>query len=66
MKQIGKTQPLNLPPKAPIMVLPNATLFPHALLPLIIFESRYQEMLSWSLEHHRMFCIALMKPGVWI
>jgi Lon protease-like protein len=21
-------------------------------------------MLAWSLEHHRMFCIALMKPGL--
>jgi len=55
---------LNLPPKAPIMVLPGATLFPHALLPLVIFEPRYREMLSWSLEHHRMFCVALMKRGL--
>ncbi len=46
------------------MVLPNATLFPHALLPLKIFERRYREMLSWTLEHHRMFCVALMKPGL--
>jgi Lon protease-like protein len=64
VKQIGKSQPLNVPPKAPIMVLPNATLFPHALLPLIIFEPRYREMLAWSLDHHRMFCVALMKPGL--
>lgn len=46
------------------MVLPNATLFPHALLPLFIFEPRYRKMLEWALEHHRMFCIALMKPGI--
>jgi len=46
------------------MVLPNATLFPHALLPLFIFELRYREMLTWALEHDRMFCLALMKPGV--
>src|ERR671913_75814 len=46
------------------MVLPNATLFPHALLPLTIFEPRYCEMLTWALEHHRMFCVALMKRGV--
>ena len=46
------------------MVLPGATLFPHALLPLYIFEPRYRKMLAWSLEHHRMICIALMKPGV--
>lgn len=55
---------INLPPQAPIVVLPNATLFPHALLPLFIFEPRYRKMLTWALEHHRMFCIALMKPGV--
>jgi Lon protease-like protein len=46
------------------MVLPNAVLFPHALLPLYIFELRYRAMLAWALEHERMFCVALMKPGV--
>lgn len=46
------------------MVLPGAQLFPHALLPLYIFEPRYRAMLSWSLEQDRMFCIASMKPGV--
>ncbi len=46
------------------MVLPNATLFPHSLLPLHIFEPRYRTMLEWCLERHRMFCIALMRPGV--
>lgn len=46
------------------MVLPNALLFPNALLPLYIFEHRYREMLVWCLERHRMFCVALMKPGV--
>ncbi|MDB6172428.1 MAG: hypothetical protein JWL59_1739 [Chthoniobacteraceae bacterium] len=46
------------------MVLPGATLFPKTLMPLRIFEPRYRQMLSFCLEHHRMFCIALMKPGV--
>ena len=46
------------------MVLPGASLFPHSLLPLYIFEPRYRAMLSWSLEEHRMFCVAPMKPGV--
>ena len=55
---------LNLPPHAPVMVLPQATLFPHTLLPLLIFEPRYRAMLAWTLEQHRMFCIALMKPGI--
>jgi len=46
------------------MVLPSAQLFPNALLPLYIFEPRYRAMLTWSLEHDRMFCIAQMKPGI--
>lgn len=46
------------------MVLPGAQLFPSALLPLYIFEPRYRQMLSWSLEKDRMFCIAPMKPGI--
>ena len=46
------------------MVLPGTHLFPHALLPLFIFEPRYREMLTWSLQQDRMFCIAPMKPGI--
>ena len=57
-------QKLNLPTHAPVMVLPNATLFPHSLLPLHIFEPRYRAMLAWCLERHRMFCVALMKPAI--
>jgi Lon protease-like protein len=57
-------QKLNLPAHAPVMVLPGAHLFPNALLPLYIFEPRYREMLAWSLERHRMFCIAPMRHGI--
>ena len=63
MKTIGN-QRLNLPGRAPVMVLPETTLFPNASMPLFIFEPRYRAMLAWALEQHRMFCIALMKPGV--
>ena len=41
------------------MSLPNAILFPQALLPLFIFEPRYREMLRTSLEDQRMFAVAL-------
>ena len=44
------------------MPLPGALLFPHALLPLYIFEPRYRQMLKHALVHHRMFCVALIKP----
>lgn len=47
----------------PVMTLPNATLFPQALLPLYIFESRYRQMLAESLESNRMFAVAMQKPG---
>src|SRR6266705_6006546 len=51
-----------LPEQVPIMPLPGALLFPHALLPLYIFEPRYRQMLKHALGHHRMFCVALLKP----
>lgn len=45
------------------MPLPGAVLFPHALLPLYIFEPRFREMLDYALNHHRMFCVTLIKPS---
>lgn len=45
------------------MTLPNATLFPQALLPLYIFEKRYRQMLADALHSHRMFAVAMQKPG---
>ena len=45
------------------MPLPSAVLFPHALLPLYIFEPRYREMLEHALNQHRMFCVTLVKPS---
>jgi ATP-dependent Lon protease len=45
------------------MTLPHATLFPQAMLPLYIFEPRYRRMLADSLASHRMFVIAMQRPG---
>ena len=45
------------------MTLPNATLFPQALLPLYIFEPRYRQMLADALDSNRMFSVAMQKPG---
>lgn len=55
---------ITLPRTAPVMVLPNALLFPNSLLPLFIFEPRYRAMLQWVLQEERVFCIAQTKPGV--
>jgi Lon protease-like protein len=46
-----------------VMTLPNATLFPQALMRLHIFEPRYRQMLEEVLHSHRMFIIAMRKPG---
>ena len=54
---------VTLPEQLPVMPLPGAVLFPHALLPLYIFEPRYRKMLDYALQHHRMFCVTLIKPS---
>jgi Lon protease-like protein len=54
---------MKLPSEVPVMTLPNATLFPQALLPLYIFEPRYRKMLADSLNTDRMFSVAMQKPG---
>jgi len=51
-----------LPEKVPVMPLPGVLLFPHALLPLYIFEPRYRAMLEHALKQNRMFAVALLKP----
>lgn len=53
-----------LPGEVPVFPLPGALLFPHALLPLYIFEMRYRAMLRHALDDHRMFCVTLLKRGL--
>jgi len=54
---------MKLPREVPVMTLPNATLFPQALLPLYIFEPRYRQMLADALHSHRMMSVAMQRPG---
>ena len=54
---------MKLPREVPVMTLPNATLFPQALLPLYIFEPRYRQMLAEALHSTRMFSVAMQRPG---
>jgi Lon protease-like protein len=54
---------MEIPDQAPVMTLPNATLFPQALMRLHIFEPRYRQMLEEVLHSRRMFVIAMRKPG---
>jgi ATP-dependent Lon protease len=53
---------MKLPREVPVMTLPNATLFPTALLPLYIFEPRYRQMLADALHSNRMLSVAMQRP----
>jgi ATP-dependent Lon protease len=53
-----------LPTHIAVMTLPNATLFPQAMMPLHIFEPRYRQMLADALEGPRMFCVAMQRQDV--
>jgi Lon protease-like protein len=47
----------------PIFPLPDVVLFPHTLLPLHIFESRYRQMVRDCLAGDRRLAMALLRPG---
>jgi ATP-dependent Lon protease len=47
----------------PIFPLPEAVLFPHAVLPLHIFEPRYRKMTVDALASDRLIAIAFVEPG---
>ncbi len=51
-----------VPDEIPVMTLPNLAFFPQALLPLHIFEARYQEMLRDVLATNRLFAVAGLNP----
>ncbi|HTH47925.1 MAG TPA: LON peptidase substrate-binding domain-containing protein [Candidatus Limnocylindria bacterium] len=55
---------MEIPDRTGVMILGGCNLFPQALFPLFIFEPRYRTMLADSLDSHRMFCLAMQKPGV--
>lgn len=52
-----------IPEEIGVIVLPGTVLFPHALLPLFIFESRYRLMLERALESGRVFAVGTSRPG---
>ena len=54
---------MEIPDRAGVMILGESNLFPQAIFPLFIFEPRYRILLAESLESHRMFCLAMQKPG---
>jgi Lon protease-like protein len=46
-----------------IFPLPEVALFPHALLPLHVFEPRYREMVRDCLAGDRKMAVAALEPG---
>ena len=54
---------IDLPDRAPVMTLPEVSLFPKVMMPLFIFEPRYRAMLKTSLEGNRMFAVAGIDPS---
>ena len=49
--------------RLPIFPLPQVQLFPHALLPLHVFEPRYRAMVKDALAGERLIAIAALEPG---
>ena len=52
-----------LPTEIPIFPLPNAVLFPTALLPLHVFEPRYRAMVNDALDSERLIGMVMLRPG---
>jgi Lon protease-like protein len=51
------------PERLGVFPLPDVVLFPHAHLPLHIFEPRYVSLLTEALAGDRRFVMAVLKPG---
>jgi hypothetical protein len=49
--------------RLPIFPLPGVQLFPHALLPLHVFESRYRDMVRDAMAGERLIAVASFEPG---
>ena len=51
------------PERLGVFPLPHVVLFPHAQLPLHVFEPRYLSLLKDALAGDRRFVMAVLKPG---
>ncbi|CAI8360121.1 MAG: Lon protease [Opitutia bacterium UBA7350] len=53
-------QEIEIPREVPVMTMSGAVLFPHAMMPLYIFEERYRQMLAEVLRTDRVFAVAAL------
>jgi Lon protease-like protein len=49
--------------RLPVFPLPDVVLFPHALLPLHVFEPRYRQLTRDCLASHQLMGVARLRPG---
>lgn len=47
----------------PIFPLPEATFFPHTMLPLHVFEARYRALVTDALARDRRLAVVQLRPG---
>ena len=48
---------LHIPEQCGVLLIENATLFPHGGMPLFIFEEHYRQMLEEALQGDCLFCV---------
>ena len=53
----------SIPGVIPLFPLPDVVLFPHASLPLHVFEPRYRKMVADVLQSHQTIGMILLRPG---
>jgi Lon protease-like protein len=63
LAMLGQAPASELPAAIPIFPLQDATLFPHAARPLLIFEPRYRAMVADALKGDRIIGMVRLKPG---
>lgn len=54
---LHESMDIQIPEVVPVMTLRETVLFPHAVMPLFIFEPRYRQMLKDVLQSHRLFAV---------
>lgn len=59
---MDSSEEIEIPEILPVMTLQGTVLFPHAVMPLFIFEERYRQMLKDVLKSHRLFAIFNENP----
>src|SRR5579871_6732685 len=63
MSSTSESRLMHFSGRAPLFPLPNVVLFPHATLPLHIFEPRYRRMTADALEGEQLIAMGLLKDS---